>query len=205
MRAGLPAEETYRVADMVRQELDHARLCAKVLVAIGAEPVADLPELADVPSHEDATSPLEAVLRNVISIGCCSETVAVALVATERELAGPPALRRVLDQILRDEIKHSRFGWRLVSRIAPSLSSRERASLGEYLVDAFAHQVRFHAPFLEMPCARGPGLALGAPHGRSNWLVFTTTMDDIVVPGLERCGLPAREAWREVVGVDRAA
>lgn len=205
MRAGLPAEETYRVADMVRQELDHARLCAKVLVAIGVEPVADLPELVHVPSHEDATSPLEAVLRNVISIGCCSETVAVALVATERELAGPPALRRVLDQILRDEIKHSRFGWRLVSRLAPSLSARERASLGEYLVDAFAHQVRFHAPFLAMPCAGEQGLALGAPHGRSNWLVFTTTMDDIVVPGLERCGLPAREAWREVVGVDRAA
>lgn len=161
--------------------------------------------LAHVPTHEDASSPLEAVLRNVISIGCCSETVAVALVATERELAGPPALRRVLDQILRDEIKHSRFGWRLVSRLAPSLSARERASLGEYLVDVFAHQVRFHAPFLDMPCAGESGLALGAPHGRSNWLVFTTTMDDIVVPGLERCGLPAKEPWREVVGVDRAA
>lgn len=201
MRAGLPADETRRVADMVGQELDHARLCAKVLVAIGVEPVAELPGLAGVPSHEDATSPLEAVLRNVISIGCCSETVAVALVATERELAGPRSLRRVLDQILSDEIKHSRFGWRLLSRLAPSLSTRERASLDAYLVDAFAHQVRFHAPFLDMPCAGEAGLAVGAPHGRSNWLVFTTTMNDIVVPGLERCGLSAREAWREVAGV----
>ena len=205
MRAGLPAEETYRVADMVRQELDHASLCAKVLVAIGVEPVAELPELTHVPGHEDAASPLEAVLRNVISVGCCSETVAVALVATERELAGPRSLRRVLDQILRDEIKHSRFGWRLVSRLAPSLSTRERTSLDEYLVDAFAHQVRFHAAFLDMPCAGEAGLAVGAPHGRSNWLVFMTTMNDIVIPGLERCGLAAREAWREVVSVDRAA
>ena len=205
MRAGLAADETHRVADMVRQELDHARLCAKVLVAIGVEPVADLPELASVPIHEDARSPLEAVLRNVISVGCCSETVAVALVATERELAGPRSLRRVLDQILSDEIKHSRFGWRLVSRLAPSLSFRERASLDAYLVDAFAHQVRFHAPFLEMPCAGDAGLAVGAPHGRSNWLVFTATMNEIVIPGLERCGLSAREAWREVAGVDRAA
>ncbi len=205
MRAGLPAEETYRVADMVRQELEHARLCAKVLVALGVTPVAELPELAPVPSHEDAVSPLEGVLRNVISIGCCSETVAVALVATERELAGPRALCLVLDQILRDEIKHSRFGWRLVSRLAPSLSQRERSSLDEYLVDAFAHQVRFHAPFLDMPCADAAGLAVGAPHGRSNWLVFTSTMDDIVVPGLERCGLSARAAWREVTSAERAA
>lgn len=197
MRAGLPADETYRVAEMVRQELDHARLCARVLVALGVAPVADLPELEDVPSHADAT-PLEGVLRNVISIGCCSETVAVALVATEREQAGTPALRRVLDQILRDEIKHSRFGWRLVSRYAPLLSNAERASLDEYLVDAFAHQLRFHAPFLDMPTSEDSGLAIGAPHGRSSWLVFLATMNDIVVPGLERCGLAAAEAWREV-------
>lgn len=204
MRAALPADETYRVADMVRQELDHARLCAKVLVALGADPVAQLAELPAVPEHEDAT-PLEAVLRNVISIGCCSETVAVALVATEREQAGPAVVRRVLDQILRDEIKHSRFGWRLLSRLAPSLTPRERASLDEYLVDAFAHQIRFHAPFLEMPCADDAGLAIGAPHGRSNWLVFVSTMEEIVIPGLERCGLAARPAWRAVAGRERHA
>ena len=205
MRAGLPADETYRVADMVRQELDHARLCARVLLALGVEPLAELPVLDVVPEHEDASSPLEAVLRNVISIGCCSETVAVALVATEREQAGPLALRRVLDQILRDEIKHSRFGWRLVSRLAPSLSNEGRASLDEYLVDAFAHQLRFHAPFLDMPCAGEEGVALGAPHGRSNWTVFVSAMNDIVVPGLAQCGLAAREAWREVSRPHREA
>ena len=204
MNAGLPADETYRVADMVRQELEHARLCARVLVALRSAPVAELSELPAVPEHADAT-PLEAVLRNVISIGCCSETVAVALVATEREQAGPPQVRRVLDQILRDEIKHSRFGWRLVSRLAPALTPQERASLGEYLVDAFAHQIRFHAPFLDMPCATEAGLAIGAPHGRSNWLVFVATMEDVVVPGLERCGLAASEAWREVTRAGRAA
>ena len=197
MRAGLAAEETYRVAEMVRQELDHARLCARVLHALGVEPVASLPRLAAVPDHADAT-PLEGVLRNVISIGCCSETVAVALVATEREQAGPPAVRRVLDQILRDEIKHSRFGWRILSRLAPSLSPVERASLNAYLVDAFAHQIQFHAPFLTMPCASDAGLAIGAPHGRSNWLVFVSTMTRIVVPGLEKCGLAGYDAWREV-------
>lgn len=204
MNAGLPADETSRVADMVRQELDHARLCARVLASLGAPPIAELSDLPAVPEHTDAT-PLEAVLRNVISIGCCSETVAVALVATEREQAGPPQVRRVLDQILRDEIKHSRFGWRLVSRLAPSLAPKERASLGEYLVDAFAHQIRFHAPFLDMPCATDGGLAIGAPHGRSNWLVFVSTMEDIVVPGLERCGLAAAAAWREVARPERAA
>jgi len=204
MNAGLPAAETSRVADMVRQELDHAALCAKVLTALGAEAVAAIVDLPPVPAHEDA-SPLEGILRNVISVGCCSETVAVALVATEREQAGPLSLRRVLDQILRDEIKHSRFGWRILGRFAPALSVAERASLGDYLVDAFEHQLRFHAPFLSMPCASEAGVAIGAPHGRSSWLVFVATMETIVVPGLERSGLPAAEAWRAVRRAERLA
>ena len=204
MKAALPAAEISRVADMVRQELDHAELCAQVLAALGSEPLAELAELAPVPEHADA-SPLEAILRNVISVGCCSETVAVALVATEREQAGPRPLRRVLDQILRDEIKHSRFGWRLVDRFVPALSPAERVSLGDYLVDAFAHQIRFHAPFLAMPCASENGIAIGAPHGRSSWLVFVATMETIVVPGLERCGLPATQAWQAVHRTERVA
>ena len=195
MRAGLSAAETRRVAAMAQQELEHGLLCARVLVALGGEALAPLPRLDEVPSHADA-SPLEAVLRNVISVGCCSETVAVALVGTERELAGPAAVRRVLDRILADEVKHARFGWRLVREIAPALSAAEREGIDAYLVDAFAHQVAFHSPFLAMPCASDEGLAIGAPHGRSNWEIFVRTMNEIVVPGLAHHGFAAARAWR---------
>jgi hypothetical protein len=196
MRAGLAAAELRRVADMARQELDHAVLCARVLSALGAPAVHEMPRLDELPAHEDA-SPVEAVVRNAISIGCCSETVAVALVATEREQAGPAPVRRVLDRILRDEVKHSRFGWRLVGRLAPSLSVHEKDGVNAYLVDVFAQQLRFHSPFLDMPCAGAAAVGLGAPHGRSNWAVFIDVMLGIVVPGLERAGLSARAAWAE--------
>ena len=196
MRAGLPAAELRRVADMARQELDHAVLCARVLSALGAPAVHEMPRLDDVPFHEDA-SPLEAVVRNAISIGCCSETVAVALVATEREQAGPPAVRRVLDQILRDEVKHSRFGWRLVRCFAPKLSTRERDGVDAYLVDVFSHQLRFHAPFLDMPSSDAKAASIGAPHGASNWAIFVDVMLGVVVPGLARAGLGAHAAWAE--------
>lgn len=205
MRAGLPSDEIRRVAAMAQQELDHGLLCARVLVALGVAPVGELPRLDVTPVHADAASPLEAVLRNVISIGCCSETVAVALVATEREQAGPPALRKVLDQILRDEIKHSRFGWRLVSRLTPSLSKKERDGLDAYLVDAFEHSIAFHGQFLDMPYAGDEGVAIGAPHGGSSFVTFVTTMRQIVVPGLERCGLRAADAWNEASRTGLAA
>jgi len=197
MKAGFDASEQRRVAAMAQQELDHGLLCARVLVALGEAPLAEVPRLDDVPLHPDA-SPLEAVLRNVISIGCCSETIAVALVATEREQAGPAPIRDVLDAILRDEVKHARFGWRLVSRAARDLDANVRTSLGDYLHDVFDHQIDFHAPFLAMPCANANGIAVGAPHGRSSFVVFYETMTNVVVPGLEACGLPAREAWRSV-------
>jgi hypothetical protein len=51
MKAGLSAAELRRVADMSRQELDHAVLCASVLTALGAPAVHELPRLADVPLH----------------------------------------------------------------------------------------------------------------------------------------------------------
>lgn len=199
IRAGLPAAETRRVADMARQEIEHGLLCARVLASLGAEAVADLPELEDVPRHLDASSPLEAVLRNVISIGCCSETVAVALVGTERELAGPPLVREVLDRILADEVKHSRFGWRIVSRLAPLLSDAEREGLNAYLVDCFRHQVRFHRPFLSMSNASPEGVALGAPNGASNWLVFVGAATEIIVPGLTKLGFAADVAWQKAL------
>lgn len=195
MRAGVPSAELRRVAAMAQQELDHGVLCARVLAALGTTPIAELPRLDPVPLHHDASSPIEAVLRNVISIGCCSETIAVALVATERELAGPPALQAVLQSILRDEIKHSRFGWRILARYSPGLSKSERDGLDSYLLDAFEHQLAFHGQFLGMGHAGPEGIAIGAPHGGSSWNVFLTTMSEVVVPGLEQCGLRAREAW----------
>jgi hypothetical protein len=200
MRAGLPADEIRRVAEMAHQEIDHGVLCARVLVALGAEPIGELPPLEVVPEHEDA-SPLEAVLRNIISIGCCSETVAVALVGTERELVGPPAVRRVLDRILADEVKHARFGWRIVGRLAAGLSNAVRAGIDAYLEDVFSHQIRFHAGFFDMPCSTDRAVAVGAPHGEANWTVFVDTMTEVVVPGLERLGFSSWRAWKEVAGI----
>lgn len=197
MHAGLSRREVYELTRMAREELDHGLLCARALVALGGEAVADLPALDPIPAHEDA-EPLEALLRNVLSVSCVSETVAVALVATEREQAGPPAIRRLLDQILKDEVGHARFGWRLLAE--RPLSSALRDRLSDYLVDVFEHQLAFHSPFLTMPCSSAEGTAIGAPHGRSSWLVFVETMRGVVIPGLERHGLRAAQAWQSVTG-----
>lgn len=199
LRAGMPR----RFLDMARagidEELAHAVLCGRVLVALGGEAAAPLPEpLPLVERHEDA-EPIEAVLRDAISIGACSETVAVALVGAEREQAGSPAMRGVLDRILADEVGHARLGWKLLDEVLPSVDARTRRRLSAYLVAVFEHQLAFHAPFLDMPEMSDRGVAFGAPDGPSNWQVFVQTMLGITVPGLEARGLAARAAWATAI------
>jgi hypothetical protein len=163
-----------------------------------------LPTLAPVPAHEDA-SPLEGLLRDVISVSCCSETVAVALVATEREQAGTPSLRGVLGKILADEVKHARFGWRLLDEVGPALDARTKRRLSAYLVVAFEHQIAFHSPFLRLPTASDRAVSLGAPDGPSNWRVFVDTLTRVTIPGLARHGLESERAWNQATATAMAA
>lgn len=199
MAASLPRRHIRAVAEMVGQELDHAVLCASVVEALGTPARAPMsPSLEPVPHHEDV-APLEAVLRNVISIGCLSETVAVALVGAEREMAATTELERVLSEILADEVKHARLGWRLCADLLPSFGAAEKERLTRYLVVALRHQVQFHGAFLDMGRASDDAVAIGAPDGPGNWTTFIETIEEVSLPGLERFGLGAREAWREAL------
>ena len=74
----------------------------------------------------------------------------------------------MLGKILADEVRHARFGWRLVDEVGPALDARTKRRLSAYLVVAFEHQIAFHAPFLQLPAASDRAVSLGAPGGPSN-------------------------------------
>lgn len=200
MRAGLPHRTIVNCSRMVEQELNHGMLCARVVGALGGDARAPMPRiLPSVPTH-DAASPIAGVLRNIVSISCCSETVAVSLVATERERAGTDELRGILETILSDEVKHSRMGWKLLGELLPTLSAEDRAAIDAYLPYCFEHQVDFHAPFLQMKEQSDAAVGVGAADGPSNWACFVETLTTVIVPGLDRLGLGASEAWQETLG-----
>ena len=153
MRAAVPPELLPALPVAAADELRHAELCAGVVLALGGVPVAPLPEIEPVPEHADV-GPLEAALRNVISVGCMSETMAVSIIRAEHaELDGGP-LGDVLAAILADEVAHARFGWTLLGRLAPRLDDAARARLSAYLVDAFVHQVTYEVPKLPVVLGR---------------------------------------------------
>ena len=137
------ADEALQFAD---EERRHGVLCGAVVEALGGEARGELFAEAKFPEHRDAP-PRAALLRNVISICCMSETVAVALIGAERlempdtYAARPNALRALLTRIWADEIGHARFGWRLLERLSKSLTDEERRAIREYVPTALEHLV----------------------------------------------------------------
>lgn len=199
MRAGLDPERIAELPAYAADELRHGELCAAVVLALGHEPVAPYPALEPVPEHEDAP-PLEALLRNLISVCCLSETVAVSVIRAEHAELEGSALGEILGQILADEIRHARFGWRLLGELAPTLDEATRARLSRYLVDALAHQLAYELPRLPLNAGLRPELAqAGVCDGAFARTLFLDTVEQVIVPQLEAAGLSARAAWSEAL------
>jgi hypothetical protein len=192
MRAGVDAGFQRAAADAVVDELRHARLCAAVVEALGGEARAPLPDLDEVPRHEDVDV-LEALLRNVLAVSCLNETVAVALLENNRRLVTESTLRRVLTEILADEVGHSRLGWQMLSNLAPRIDDRMRARLGAYLVPAFAQLFERHYTGVGAPHPVAAEV-LGVEDRRESTSLFIDVVNEVILPRLEAFDLPARQA-----------
>ncbi len=183
------------VTAFAAEERRHGVLCGAVVEALGGEARAEIAEGEDYPLHEDA-SPLEAALRNMLSICCLSETVAVALIGAERLEMPDSELRTLLTGIWSDEVGHSRFGWRTIARLAKTLDPDLRERLGDYLEVAFVHLVQHELAHLPISSTPPPeGVVYGLCSGSDARALFFDTVTDIIVPGLEAHGLPAARAW----------
>lgn len=194
--AGLAPEIVAEVRGFASEERRHGVLCGAVVEALGGEAYAEIPEGEEYPAHEDAQTPLEAALRNMLSICCLSETVAVSLIGAERLEMPSGELRDLLTGIYADEVGHSRFGWRMLGVLAPTLDAATKERLGDYLEVAFAHLEEHelsHLPETSVPPAEG--VELGLCSGPDARRLFLDTVEEVIVPGLESFGIPARRAW----------
>jgi hypothetical protein len=194
-RAGFGPEASGACAAFAEEERSHGVLCGAVVEALGGSAVA--PALADaaLPEHEDVGR-AEAVLRNVLSVSCLSESVAVGLIGAERLRMPDGELRALLTRIYADEVGHARFGWRLVTAEIPQLDAAARARLGAYLAVAFAHLEAHelaHLPITgPLPCGADD---VGVCDGAEARTLFFATVTGVIVPQLEALGLPAERAW----------
>ncbi|MBK9368763.1 MAG: ferritin-like domain-containing protein [Deltaproteobacteria bacterium] len=197
MRAGAPPAALAELPAAIADELRHAEQCAGVVLALGGVPVAPLPELAPVPLHEEVSA-IEGAARNIISVGCMSETIAVSIIRAEHAELDDGPLATLLGEILADEVSHARFGWRTLGLLMPRLDAAARARTSRYLVDAFAHQVRHEVPRLPRGGEIRPELGqAGVCDGGFARGLFVDTIQTVIVPGLTQAGLNAQAAWDE--------
>jgi len=184
------------------EERRHGALCGAVVEALGGEARAPANQQPDFPQHADAASPREAALRNLVSICCLSETVAVALIGAERiEMPAGP-LRELLTEIYADEVGHARFGWAHLEELLGGDEQLARR-LGVYLRVAFGHLEQHelaHLPLTSVPPPEGN--VLGLCRGADARLLFYETVEQVIVPGLDAHGIPATRAWASRVEPD---
>ncbi len=189
--AGADARLVDRVASMAAEERRHGELCGAIVEGLGGQAVVDaLPEVP-LPEHADVCR-LEAVTRNVLSVCCLSETVAVALITAERERVSSGPVRDVLSIILADEIGHARLGWTWLAACGDTL---DLARLGPYLGVAFAHLERHELAHLPLAPVPTDGARYGLCDGEEARALFYRVIGEVVLPRLEAHGIPATEAW----------
>ncbi len=194
-RAGFDDDVVAECARFANEERMHGVLCGAVVEAFGGEARAPTTDALPFPEHADVP-PREAALRNVLSVSCLSETVAVALIGAERLEMPEGALRDLLTRIWADEVGHARFGWRVLASDAPALDAAARARLGAYLAVAFDALERHELAHLpEASCPPPEGAAIGLCSGADARILFYETVVEVIVPSLERAGLPAARAW----------
>ncbi len=189
------------VLRMAMDEIHHAALCASVVELLGADPTVEA-DLATkpLPEHADA-SRLECALRNVMFVGCMSETIALALLTEERELTTEPAIRHVVAQLAADETLHAKLGWSFLAETWPRLDDAARERMTRYLPVALGYLE--HEMLGAMPLPRDPpsadvaeeARALGVLDAREARALLYEVIAAVVLPRLEDHGLPAQEAW----------
>ena len=171
-------------------ERRHAALCAGLSAGYGQPATGSMTDPEVAPRD---LAPRDAVLYEMVAACCITETESVATVTTL--LAGQlePAVERVLREIARDEVGHGRMGW---AHLAREASLRDVRFLSRWIPSMLTGSVD---DALFSPA--GPPDDSLLPHGvfplARKREVFIKTLEEVVLPGLEKFGIevqPAR-AW----------
>lgn len=199
MEANAPLDATAVALRMGQDELIHAEACARVVKALGGPP-GRLRETDPTPiARHPGCSARERVLRNVVFATCVSEMNSVAYFVASLEEMTDPFLRGVTRQLLADEVLHGSFGFHFLE------GSRAWLEEEPVLLDSIGRYLRYGFAVAERAITQGSephvdvrpddrALGLMRPHEISD--IFQRTMAEAVVPGLERFGIPAEDAWR---------
>lgn len=176
----------------VDDEHRHAALCAEMATRLLGRDAPPPPDMdAARPSHPEARDERER--RALFVIGQCAlnETFASGYLSTAHQGARSPLARAALNELLRDEIDHSRLGWAYLSSMPADL----RPAISGWLLPLTISNLRewrkstaSHDTLLEEH---------GVPRAEAVRVALDEVVTGVLVPGFAHVGLDTRalERW----------
>jgi bacterioferritin (cytochrome b1) len=172
--------------EAVVDETRHASQCSELVSHFGQA----APTSSSMSTDRACPSGLterEAVLYELVSMACVTETLSCALLGALVERAKDAKVRQVMHEILRDEIRHSRLGWAHLESESLALPCQ---LLADYLPAMLAGTVNEEL-FIEREALpiEEPLSGLGSLTRHHRVEIFADAMRKVVFPGLQRYGV----------------
>ncbi len=177
----------------VDDEHRHGALCLEMARRLSVEgrvgPAPTLP--LQRPTHAEARSPRERATLYVIGQCALNETFANAYLTAAYREATSPLARAAINELLRDEIDHSRLGWAFLS----TLPATEREWVSDWLVPVTITNLReWHRSATTHTVAFE---SHGVPRGDAVREALSEVVREVLLPGFAHVGLDVRhlERW----------
>ncbi len=156
-RGNAPFAAQCAIQRIIGDELRHVEVCATVNQWLGGRDdlAIDLTEMALPPSDAPALDrAFEIVLRELV----VAETESVRAMAAYRDATSDAAVRRAMELLLADEVRHATAGRHLARELAPLVSPEMRAEADQIVA---AERTYIRAGY-RASGTRGPGRSVGA-------------------------------------------
>jgi hypothetical protein len=145
MAVGAPAELVSSAQRALGDEIEHARLCFGLASAYAARELG--PGTLSTQGVLSDTS-LTATVRATIHEACVGETLAAVEALEALAGATDPAVRGVLEKVVRDESEHAELGWRFLQWVlvdaGPELREAARLEMRRAVDDAWGLSTEQH-------------------------------------------------------------
>jgi hypothetical protein len=179
----------------VDDEIRHAELCATLAQVYGGEGAAHACDMKPPrPLGPDGLSQEDRVLFEVMAFCCFTETINTAMLVETVKQTQVPGIRAVAQEILKDEVSHSRLGW-------AHLAGMRASGKGAFLSETLPYMLQtgeVEAIFREDLRREDERLVA---YGELNYArrtgIFRAVVRDVVWPGLESLGVATApgSAW----------
>lgn len=179
---------TAEVEQAAEDEAEHAELCARMAARFGTELSRSSPRPAEVgPRDLDAE---QRLAWELVAVGCFSESTNAGLLLHTLDVATDSETREVVRQLLSDEVRHARIGWRALELadmgwISPFFPRILAATVHEELATPTS------AGAEETAQSETEWLELGVLSLATLRAVLRSSLNDVIIPGFEAHGIDA--------------